>query len=107
MKLREEISIDNQFFEQLDIADLNSIGFVKHKHQLSKDNTQMDGSIERESKGEAKIIFIDNTEEKHSCAGWQDDRKLHNQLPIECDYLQSTRVYGDYQLIIAINSSTL
>ena len=56
----------------------------------------MDGSIERESKGEAKIIFIDNTEEKHSCAGWQDDRKLHNQLPIECDYLQSTRVYGNY-----------
>ena len=93
--------------EQLDIADLNSIGFVKYKHQLSKDNTQMDGSIERESKGEAKIIFIDNTEEKHSCAGWQDDRKLHNQLPIECDYLQSTRVYGNYQLIIAINTSTL
>ena len=58
--------------EQLYSADLNSIGFVKHKHQLSKDNTQMDGSIERESKGEAKIIFIDNTEEKHSCAGWQD-----------------------------------
>ena len=29
---------------------------------------------------------------------------LHSHLPSECDYLQSTRVYGDYQLIIAINS---
>ena len=28
---------------------------------------------------------------------------LHMQLPSECDYLQSTRAYGDYQLIIAIN----
>ena len=33
--------------------------------------------------------------------------RLHSQLPGECDYLQSTQVYGDYLLIIAINSSTL
>ena len=33
--------------------------------------------------------------------------RLHSQLPSECDYSQSTRIYSDYQLIIAINSSTL
>ena len=30
--------------------------------------------------------------------------RLHSQPPSECDYLQSTWVYGDYQLIIAQNS---
>ena len=33
--------------------------------------------------------------------------RLHSQVPSECDYLHSTRIYGVYQLIIAINSSTL
>ena len=33
--------------------------------------------------------------------------QLHSQLPSEGDYLQSIRVYGDFQLIITINSSTL
>ena len=33
--------------------------------------------------------------------------RLHSQLPSECVYLESTRVYGDYQLKIAKNSSTL
>ena len=33
--------------------------------------------------------------------------RLYSQPLSECDYLQSTRVYGDYQLIIAINSTTL
>ena len=33
--------------------------------------------------------------------------QLRSQLPSECDYLQSTRVYGDYQLTTAINTSTL
>ena len=33
--------------------------------------------------------------------------RLHSHLPSECDYLQSTRVYGNYQLKISINSSTL
>ena len=32
--------------------------------------------------------------------------RLHSQLPSECDYLQSIRIYDDYQLIIDINSST-
>ena len=59
MKLEEETCHWQSILEQLDIADLNSIGFVKHKHQSSNDNTQMDGSIGRESKGEAKIIFIE------------------------------------------------
>ena len=31
--------------------------------------------------------------------------RLNSQLPSECNYFQSTGVYGDYQLIIAINSS--
>ena len=33
--------------------------------------------------------------------------RLHIQLPSERNYLQSTRVYGNYQLMIAVNSSTV
>ena len=33
--------------------------------------------------------------------------RLHSQLPSERNYLQSTRVYGNYQLMIAVNSSTV
>ena len=33
--------------------------------------------------------------------------RLNSQLPRECNYFQSSGGYGDYQLIIAINSNTL
>ena len=33
--------------------------------------------------------------------------RLHSQLPSECDYLQSTRVFGDIQLIIALTVQSI